>query len=115
MISLTAEQIRVIAEEHFPNAPEKLVELYGIQVRYSLLVCDGWVLQQDDRVVIRINSEVSNSRKRFTLAHELGHLILGVPTVVGESIFEFRSRRSAEEKRVDKLAAELLLPESVVL
>lgn len=115
MISLNAEQIRGIAERHYPNAPEKIVEHYGIEVRYSPLPFDGWCLQYEDRAVIRINSEISKSRQRFTLAHELGHLILGIPTVVGESVIDVGNRKSDEENRVDKIAAELLLPETVVL
>jgi Zn-dependent peptidase ImmA (M78 family) len=115
MISLSVEQIHAFAEEHFPNAPEKMVELYGVEVRYSPLPFDGWCLQYGERELVRINSEAVAPRRRFTLAHELGHLILRVPTVVGESIFGDTHRKSAEEKKVDKLAAELLLPESVVL
>lgn len=115
MISLSAEQIHAFAEEHYPNAPEKIVEIYGVEVRYSPLPFDGWCLQFGERELVRINSEATNPRRRFTLAHELGHLILRVPTVVGESIFDETRSKNAEEKRVDKLAAELLLPKSIVL
>lgn len=102
------------AEENFPNAPEKLAELLKIEVRRSPLNCDGWCLQIDDRSIIRINIKTSKVRQRFTLAHELGHLIYGVTTVVGEFVNPF-SKKSKEEKIIDKFAADLLLPETKVL
>ncbi len=102
------------AEENFPNAPEKLAEHLKIEVRRSPLNCDGWCLQIDDRSIIRINSKTSKVRQRFTIAHELGHLIYGVTTVVGEFVNPF-SKKSKEEKIIDKFAAELLLPETKVL
>lgn len=115
MFNLSVERALTLAEEYFPYAPEKLAELYNIEVRRSPLNCDGWCLQVEDRAIIRINSTSSAARQRFTLAHELGHLILGIPSVVGESMFITANRNSAEEKRVDKLAANILLPKSKVL
>lgn len=115
MFNLSVEQALTLAEEYFPYAPEKIAELYNIQVRRSPLNCDGWCLQVEDRAVIRINSTSTVARQRFTLAHELGHLILGIPAVIGESMFSTVNRNSAEEKRVDKLAANILLPKSKVL
>ncbi len=114
MNKISVEDALAFAEEHFPNAPEKLIEYLEIEVRFSPLNCDGWCLQFDDRAIIRINSEVSDVRKRFTLAHELGHLIYGVTSVVGEFVNPFGGK-SKEEQIIDKFAAELLLPESKVL
>lgn len=112
MFDLSVERALTLADEFFPRAPEKIVEQYSIEVRRSRLNCDGWCLQLEDRAIIRINSAVSVVRQRFTLAHELGHLILGIPAVVGESVFTIDSRRSANEREVNKLAAKILLPAS---
>jgi Zn-dependent peptidase ImmA (M78 family) len=114
MNKISVEDALLFAEEHFPNAPERLVDYLEIEVKNSPLNCDGWCLQFEDRAVIRINSVMSDVRKRFTLAHELGHLIYEVPTVVGESVLTF-GKRSKEERLIDKFAAELLLPASIVL
>jgi len=58
---------------------------------------------------IRVNSNSSETRQRFTLAHELAHLILGTrPGIAREP---FRSE-TAEERAADQLAGELLIPES---
>ncbi|HEV7645424.1 MAG TPA: ImmA/IrrE family metallo-endopeptidase [Pyrinomonadaceae bacterium] len=114
MSKITIEEALAFAEKHYPNAPEKLIEYLNIEVRYSPLNCDGWCLQLGDRTIIRINSTVSDARKRFTLAHELGHLIYEIPTVVGEHIFSDPKNRTAEELKVDEFAAQILLPASIV-
>lgn len=58
--------------------------------------------------VIIINKKFSNDRKRFTLAHELAHLLLH-----NESNFpvsDFRDR----EKEANEFASEFLMPESAI-
>lgn len=103
------------AETHFPEGPEALAKKLGIDVVESPLTgCDGWVLSGKSGILIRLNGQNPRNRRRFTLAHELGHLLLGVPTVVGESVYESLQSDNAEERRVNDLAAALLLPESVV-
>lgn len=112
---ISAEDARRFAETHFPEAPEKLAAHLGVLIRESKLDgCDGWCLTLDNRTIIRINSNQSPGRKRFTLTHELGHLILGIPSVVGETYEEMLSSNSAEERRVNDLASELLMPATVV-
>lgn len=112
---ISAEDARKFAEAHFPEAPEKLAEELGVSIRESPLDgCDGWCLTLEDRSIIRINSNQTGPRKRFTLTHELAHLILGIPGVVGESYEDMLSSDSLEERRVNALASELLMPASVV-
>jgi Zn-dependent peptidase ImmA (M78 family) len=104
-----------VAENHFPNGPEELIRRLGIEVHYSPLSCDGWCLVTDRKAIIRINDSASETRQRFTLAHELSHILLGVPTLIGEEIFADWSGIKNEEKEVNKLASRLLLPESFIL
>ncbi len=112
---ILADDARRFAETHFPEAPEKLAAHLGVSIRESPLDgCDGWCLTLDNRSIIRINSNQSPGRKRFTLSHELGHLILGIPGVVGETYEQMLSSNSAEERRVNDLASELLMPTSLV-
>lgn len=57
-------------------------------------------------LVIKLNAESSFVRKRFTLAHEIGHLLL-------KTVPAFRSTRrthAALEGTCDLIAAELLMP-----
>ncbi len=112
---ITPEAARKFALEHFPRGPEALVEELGISVRESEMSgCDGWCLARDNRVIIRINSRLGSTRRRFTLAHELGHLILGIPGIVGESYEQMLSSDLDDEKRVNELASEILLPDLIV-
>jgi len=112
---ITPEAARKFALEHFPRGPEALVEKLGITVRESEMSgCDGWCLVRDNRAIIRINRRLGTKRRRFTLAHELGHLILGIPGIVGESYEQMLSSDLDEEKRVNEIASEILLPHSIV-
>ncbi|MCA9066111.1 MAG: ImmA/IrrE family metallo-endopeptidase [Planctomycetaceae bacterium] len=55
-----------------------------------------------------MNSSSSKARQRFTLSHELAHLVLGTePDIASEP---FRSDRQ-EEREADQLASEFLIPD----
>lgn len=112
---ISADTARDFAMVHFPHAPEKLAAVEGVEIRESPIVgCDGWCLAFGNRSIIRLNSSLSGTRKRFTLAHELGHLILGIPGVVGETFEDMVASNTAEERRVNELASELLMPTDIV-
>lgn len=113
MDEITVEEALAFAEENFPNAPERLVEELGIKVKFSAINTDGWCIQGNPSI-IRINNAAPLVRQRFTLAHELGHLIYGVTSVADEIISPF-VRKNKEEREIDKFASELLLPTSIVL
>ena len=109
------EQSLAYARKHFPEGPEKLAEHLGVEIRLSPLSgCDGWCLSAGQRAIIRINSGIGKARQRFTLAHELGHLLLGVPSVIGESLGDVLRSGDEEERQVNDIAAELLVPRDVV-
>jgi hypothetical protein len=84
----------------------------GIQtIKEEPLPFDGGVFEVEGQSLIKINSLSPPARRRFTLAHEIAHLVL-------ESYLPFKSmkRRSncsanpALEDACDSLAAELLMP-----
>jgi Zn-dependent peptidase ImmA (M78 family) len=109
------EQAKHFTEKHFPMGPERLAAELGIEVCEAPLTgCDGWVLSGPTGALIRLSNNSPTKRRRFTLAHELGHVLLGVPTVVGESVYESLKSNDAEERQVNDLASELLLPKSIV-
>ena len=67
---------------------------------------DGITLFTDDRhVVIFLNRNLPNDRKRFTLAHELGHLTLHL-----RAPFDEQSDR-VKEDQANQFASEFLMPE----
>jgi hypothetical protein len=96
-----------ITSRNFPSGPEHLAKYLGITVVSSTLVgVEGWCVRGTN-TVIRINSLSSTFRQRFTLSHELAHLILGTEPDI--AIEPFRSSRR-EERDADQLASELLIP-----
>lgn len=70
--------------------------------------------------VILVNKAHPETRRRFTIAHELGHLLLhGYKTPHADMRFRFRDARSSdgsaiEEIQANAFAAELLMPEKPV-
>jgi hypothetical protein len=112
---IPVEQSLAYARQRFPEGPERLADHLGVEIRHSPLAgCDGWCLSVGQRAVIRISSRIVKARQRFTLAHELSHLLLGVPSVIGESLDDALRSDNEEERRVNDLAAELLVPRDFV-
>ena len=113
-VSLSLDEVLAFAEQHFPKAPEKLATFLKVKVRRSPLCCDGWCIETKAQSIIRINNSVAETRQHFTLAHEMGHLILGISSMIGETAHELRKAHNEEERQVNELAAELLLPAKIV-
>lgn len=92
----------------------------GVEIRLFDLKADvsGILYRDGDRRIIVVNKEHSTERQRFTIAHELGHLMLhkGQPVHVDEGFrINLRDRRSAtaedvEEVEANAFAADLLMP-----
>ena len=82
----------------------------------------GMLYRDGKRTVIGVNSAQANTRQRFTIAHEIGHLRLhrGRPIIVDEVVrVNFRDSRSSqatdtEEIEANQFAAELLMPRDLV-
>src|SRR5258708_7744648 len=69
--------------------------------------------------IIGVNKNHALSRKRFTIAHELGHLLLHTKNGVhlDQAIVQMRDARASaglddEEMEANRFAAELLMPRS---
>ncbi len=107
-----AEVLR-IAQEAFPSGPERIADRLGAEVRYAAINVDGWCLVPPSGRprIIMLNQGSPRTRQRFTLAHEVAHLILGTqPEVVGRGDRDLNNPTSPEEKAANQLASELLLP-----
>lgn len=99
---------------------EKLAEHAGARLVYEPFDGDvsGMILRDGERTVIAVNSAHSKVRQRFTIAHEIGHLILheGRPLIVDSGIqVNLRDQRSSQassrqEIEANRFAAELLMP-----
>lgn len=85
------------------------IEMLGVpvlEIDRELNDLDGfslWAGLPSPRPIIGVNAQCSGDRQRWTLAHELGHLVLHGA---------IRGSVDDVEKQADAFAAELLLPES---
>ena len=71
---------------------------------------DGILVRSGQSCYVGINKNRPFTRKRFTLAHELGHFLLHG----GERFEDTGDRQSVVERQADAFAAELLMPSPMV-
>lgn len=104
-----------------PPVPiEKLAKKCGAKLRYEPYSGEiaGLLFNQDGQVVIGVNSLQSETYQRFTIAHEIGHLLLHDLTGIylDRNFQSFTVERSAPkivsiiENEANLFAAELLIP-----
>ncbi len=77
----TAE--RLLSEMNIDEVPtpvEQIAEKLGAKISYEPFdgkdEVSGVLIKESDRTVIGINSSHARTRQRFTIAHEIGHLVL---------------------------------------
>lgn len=108
-----------------PPVPVEQIAIFkGIQVVRSSAEWSesGFLLRDDERIIIGVNSRNSPRRQRFSIAHELGHWRLhkGKPLIVDQSVMinkrdDVSSQATdAEEIEANHFAAELLMPKQFV-
>ena len=64
---------------NIPVNPIELAKLFNIEVKHAVFddpSLSGMVAKRDDKTVILVNINDTPYRKRFTIAHELGHYFL---------------------------------------
>ncbi len=117
---------RYWADKPMPVDPVAIAALMGVQVLKGDLPENiaGVLLKRmghDPRIVVQATD--SKNRRRFTVAHELGHFVYrGATSAIDEDQYEYVDQRSSlaqagtdkVEVFANQFAAELLMPESVV-
>lgn len=104
---ITREEALRVTEVNFPNGPEALADQLAIPYFAAPLQgFEGWCAHAKN-TIIAINSNSTKSRQRFTLAHELAHLVMGTESDIYCRPF---CSDNTEEKAADGLAAEFLIP-----
>lgn len=111
---------RLLEKQTVTQAPVNIVvlaEAEGFEVRESDKLeagAAGMLLQRGGRKVIVVNKHDHPYRRRFTIAHELAHQILDLPSVHGARVpsdeLERHGKRPKEEILCDVFAAECLVP-----
>lgn len=75
------------------------------------MVEDGRLDHCGDRTVVTLRPDLTSGRRRFTLAHELAHLLLEHPDTEFTAYRSITSQDDAE-RACDDIAAALLIPDS---
>lgn len=77
---------------------------------------DGLATSSDDVELIVLATSTVPARQRFTLAHELGHLLAGDDQGVhlDEDVFDHAQAKTPSELRANAFAAALLMPEQTL-
>ena len=120
-----AEQraIEVLEEAGISEAPvpvEVVAIGLGADLTYEPYDGDvsGMLLRGDDSTVIGVNSKHAKTRQRFSVAHEIGHLVMhtGKPMFVDRFVrVNWRNGDSSrEESEANAFAAELLMPRDLL-
>jgi len=95
-----------------PPVPiDKVAELFSLKVVYYSKFpnsISGTIVQQDDFSAIGINSNHHSVRQRFSIAHELGHFLLGHD--ITKIIDDAYGWQTDKEQQANNFAAEILIP-----
>lgn len=86
-----------------------------VSVEPREMVGDGYVgRRRDGELVIRYREANSRERNRFTIAHEIAHILISRFT--GEDVMANKHRKGFddEEAAANRVAAELLMPEEML-
>ena len=110
------EKIRGILNKLSITSPpipiERVAELFSIKIFPYPNFPDnisGTIINQKESAVIGVNSNHAVARQRFTIAHELGHFLLGHE--LGEKIIDdVFDKPNDKEREANEFAAELLMP-----
>jgi Zn-dependent peptidase ImmA (M78 family) len=123
------EARQIIWESRISKPPvyvEEIAEAHGAQIARHRFEGpeSGFALRDGRKWIIGVNIQTSRRRQRFTIAHELGHLLLhrGRPLTVDQAVLRVDLRNEVssmatdiQEIQANTFAATLLMPEEIVL
>lgn len=119
----------IIDERQISQPPvhvESLAESMGFQIARHRFDGpeSGFALRDGNQSIIGVNIQTSRRRQRFTVAHELGHLLMheGRPLTVDQAVLRIDLRNEVssmatdlQEIEANTFAATLLMPDEIVL
>ena len=110
--NLAKEVLKAVGVAPAPPIPVRLVaERLGVSdISTRPMVEDGALVRLGTVTKVLLREGRSPSRQRFTLAHELAHLLLLGDTELALEFRQVRRGRDAEESLCDDIAAALLMP-----
>lgn len=122
--NIKAQVTRLLREAGVTGPPvpvEQIARSLNAQIRHEPFSGDvsGALLRDERATIIGVNALHPETRQRFTIAHELGHLVFhtGHPVHFDRAPFRINLRNAAssvacdpEEIEANRFAAELLMP-----
>ncbi|MCR8969596.1 ImmA/IrrE family metallo-endopeptidase [Facklamia sp. 7083-14-GEN3] len=103
-----------IEDEDYQIDLIKISDILGINIEYKIFSHSG--MYDPSENIIYLNELEPEFRQRFTLAHELGHAVLGHNISYRTELPEYISIiEKMNETNANKFAAELLLPKRLVV
>ncbi|MBI3632558.1 MAG: ImmA/IrrE family metallo-endopeptidase, partial [Candidatus Vogelbacteria bacterium] len=112
---------RVIRQCRIGSAPvdlNKIAKENSIEISESTTIdADGWILFPKDQkwAAIKVNKKISSlGRKRFTIAHEMGHFFLKNVDMDEKSCQIDSGQKTEHEREADEFASNLLMPEKLI-
>lgn len=124
----TIFEIIADAQTRYPVDVEGLAKALGIKVRLFRMPSDvsgALICDEDGSYRIHVNSEHPLTRRRFTIAHELGHYVLH-RALIGRGVNDNRAYRTTkgeyynpeigpkQETEANRFAASLLMPQELI-
>ena len=101
---------------------ERIALYKNALVRYEPLHgMDGRIVREGNAAIVTVNSAIKfEGQKRFVIAHELGHFFLHpttrqIETVDADQLNNWSEKQEIEEYEANLFAAELLMPESLIM
>lgn len=132
-LKVLEQKKRIVRPEDYENGQlnlRKVCERLGVEIigaKFEDDTVSGVIKNEGEKWTIYVNETDSNRRKRFTLAHELGHYISYLADSHSKKILEndgvhqdfaFQRTVTTESKNPDyeieanQIAAEILMPEA---
>lgn len=74
---------------------------------------DGFVVQNNNKYIIFLNKDMLLSRQRFTIAHEIGHIILGHHNLDGYNLIANNGLDTDVEQEANMFARLILCPPQI--
>lgn len=95
-----------------PRTLEPLLDQLGLRVHYTGLPpgISGRTWYYDERPQIEISDEIHSRRATFTIAHELGHVLVDRWRASSKAPELIPRQEALEERLCDRIAGELLMP-----
>jgi len=108
-------KVKTILEKLEINKPpvpvEKVADFFSLSILYYPKFPDavsGTIIQENGINAIGVNKNHPPNRQRFTIAHELGHYILGHDS--SKIVDDTFDKDNDKERAANKFAGELLIP-----